>query len=644
MAAALLLVSGGGLFLYVNEDFRSTTLVMFETVLNEDGEEERRVKVERPEPTPAQIREISENRERHHREKIERQVKRVRDRIEEMRELSSELEDQIAALNVWHRLALLSEKLDTRAERFLTPLPQGRYILEDLPDTLERLERILGMSTGIRGEALRFADASPGPSEISGHLEASEHLLSAFNDLHRKLLRLRVGVGVRDSIWWYGEEIESLVLLRSDTEKYVALVREVAAEGEPGAGVKLEAPEVEATEHPEALSSTLETSLPLPGDEALAAMDVPELYEALRGLAAVADETFTHSRAAELARRETIPLDEAFALTAQNDIPLGADLSAQLADTSPQTLDAYQDYAASLAEASRQAAGIARAVDQRRDQLLPGGREQQAGAQMQEAMALARTHAQLQERAANIGRRHGNLQDLRSHMQAAYEARGGGAAGTATDRTAASAFQTDLNVGDPTVGESLPAQLRIDTRQAVREAVPGRRLDPRATRQGWIFLDTWYIIGPWERPRIRSFDTKFPPEFSIDLDATYQGKAHPEHRRPLELEWRFVQTENIRINPPDEMGDAVYYAYTEVFAAEGMDVVVAVASDDVAKMWVNDLVVWEDSGLSMWQLDEGFRHIRLQPGYNQVLVRVENGPGLCYFSVLFCPLEVVLKP
>jgi len=102
-----------------------------------------------------------------------------------------------------------------------------------------------------------------------------------------------------------------------------------------------------------------------------------------------------------------------------------------------------------------------------------------------------------------------------------------------------------------------------------------------------------------------------------------------------------VQTENIRINPPDEIGDSVYYAFTEVFSEKAMEVMIAVASDDIAKLWINDLVVWQDEGLSSWRLDEGFRRILLRPGYNTVLIRVENGPSVCYFSVLMCPAEIL---
>ncbi|MCB1071409.1 MAG: OmpH family outer membrane protein, partial [Kiritimatiellae bacterium] len=60
-----------------------------------------------------------------------------------------------------------------------------------------------------------------------------------------------------------------------------------------------------------------------------------------------------------------------------------------------------------------------------------------------------------------------------------------------------------------------------------------------------------------------------------------------------------------------------------------------------AKVWINDLVIWEDDGLSPWRLDEGFRKIRFRQGYNTVLMRVDNGPINCTWSLLLCPPEAL---
>ena len=65
-----------------------------------------------------------------------------------------------------------------------------------------------------------------------------------------------------------------------------------------------------------------------------------------------------------------------------------------------------------------------------------------------------------------------------------------------------------------------------------------------------------------------------------------------------------------------------------------------IASDDAAKVWINDLLVWQDDEESGWQLDEGFRKVVFRKGFNKILVRIENGPVVCYYSVLVCPPDL----
>ena len=62
-----------------------------------------------------------------------------------------------------------------------------------------------------------------------------------------------------------------------------------------------------------------------------------------------------------------------------------------------------------------------------------------------------------------------------------------------------------------------------------------------------------------------------------------------------------------------------------------------------ACVWLNDEVVWQDTGQSSWQLGEGYRRVRFRKGFNTILVRIENGPAHCIWSVVLCPPEVLGK-
>ena len=49
------------------------------------------------------------------------------------------------------------------------------------------------------------------------------------------------------------------------------------------------------------------------------------------------------------------------------------------------------------------------------------------------------------------------------------------------------------------------------------------------------FLTKWHVIGPFPNPDRKGFDTVFPPEKEIRLDATYDGKAKPIQWQAFEI-------------------------------------------------------------------------------------------------------------
>ena len=148
----------------------------------------------------------------------------------------------------------------------------------------------------------------------------------------------------------------------------------------------------------------------------------------------------------------------------------------------------------------------------------------------------------------------------------------------------------------------------------------------------WMYVQDWYVIGPFPNPDRVNLRRKFPPESVVDLDATYVGKDGRT------IKWEFRQTRNstpkeswrsegkaeIVPDPAEEYG--IWYAYAEVFADAACDRWIAVGSDDRSDIWVNDAPVWGSSNkLKTWRIDEGYRRIRLNKGRNRILARIENG-------------------
>jgi hypothetical protein len=193
-------------------------------------------------------------------------------------------------------------------------------------------------------------------------------------------------------------------------------------------------------------------------------------------------------------------------------------------------------------------------------------------------------------------------------------------------------------------GEKI-ASLRLDERAIMPKALPGRRFTKNSPRKGWLYLDTWYVVGPWENNSKVDFELSHPPEDGIDFDAVYHdGKFADTLNHPDQtLKWEFYQSDSVRCQPPRVYGASTYYAHTEVWFEQARDMLIAVASDDAASLWLNDQIIWQDTGQSVWQLGEGYRRVHFKKGFNTLLVRIENGPSKCIWSVLLCPPEAMKK-
>lgn len=171
-------------------------------------------------------------------------------------------------------------------------------------------------------------------------------------------------------------------------------------------------------------------------------------------------------------------------------------------------------------------------------------------------------------------------------------------------------------------------------------------LDPASRGQpaGWMYLNSWWIIGPFPNPDRVNITRKFPPESVIDLDAAYEGQGGL-------VRWQFQQARSnfpperfnrhrSEVIPPDRREFAIWYGYTILRVDRECDVWLAAGSDDRSDVWVNGMKVWASgNNRKVWTIDEGFRRIHLHKGANSVLVRLENGPGPTSFSVCVSPAD-----
>lgn len=175
----------------------------------------------------------------------------------------------------------------------------------------------------------------------------------------------------------------------------------------------------------------------------------------------------------------------------------------------------------------------------------------------------------------------------------------------------------------------------------------GRTIGAGGAYANRIFLDTWYVIGPFEGAGHDSQNAVYPPERGVDLDAVYYGK------NDLPVRWTFQQDARYPSIPLPRAENAVYYAWTEVEVDRDMDLWVWIGGDDDTRMWFNDRLVWlsGDGVDKPWyrqpfstlpemrtlNLSEGQRRLHFTKGRNSILLKLYNGVNLMFFSVVLSP-------
>ena len=160
-------------------------------------------------------------------------------------------------------------------------------------------------------------------------------------------------------------------------------------------------------------------------------------------------------------------------------------------------------------------------------------------------------------------------------------------------------------------------------------AVGARMVKVSGQAGNWMYVDSWYTLGPFPNPNRVNIDREFPPDSIIDLDANYVGKGGRVIR------WHFVQSEKPQVIPADAQEYGIWYAYTELFFEQPCDMIIALGTDDRGVLKINGVPVWISSKqLKAWRIDEVWRKVHFKKGVNRVLFRVENGWQNIAFSVV----------
>ena len=140
------------------------------------------------------------------------------------------------------------------------------------------------------------------------------------------------------------------------------------------------------------------------------------------------------------------------------------------------------------------------------------------------------------------------------------------------------------------------------------------------------FIRSWKVIGSFDYGK--GLENIYPPENEIKFDKNYKGKGGL-------VKW---ETENIstsgylnlisimsKRNPEiSPRAEGIAYAYAEVISPDEREVKLTLGSNDGAKMWLNNNVVYNKHVARNAVADQEILSVNFKKGTNKILVKVEN--------------------
>lgn len=153
----------------------------------------------------------------------------------------------------------------------------------------------------------------------------------------------------------------------------------------------------------------------------------------------------------------------------------------------------------------------------------------------------------------------------------------------------------------------------------------GIKLEPKR-----IFIQEWNVIGPFPN-KLKAdgsragMDSIYPPEIVIDKDQVYPGlNGKPLRWQVLKTpDDGFVSFDNM-INPNQP---AVYYALVYIHSSVSRTATLLIGSDNAIKVYYNYNKVYTQRGGRTFNPDQGRSFIKINKGWNKLLLKIENSTG-----------------
>ena len=132
----------------------------------------------------------------------------------------------------------------------------------------------------------------------------------------------------------------------------------------------------------------------------------------------------------------------------------------------------------------------------------------------------------------------------------------------------------------------------------------------------------WMVIGPFDNPKDIKGDPVYPPEYEIQLDASYGSMGKWGRRVNWQrLFWMKDMEGSLNFARLYPDGEGIAYAFTTLYSVKRREVFFKLESENRGQVWVNGRQVLDHTtGADSWRAVVG-----LERGWNQILVKTYSG-------------------
>ncbi len=131
-------------------------------------------------------------------------------------------------------------------------------------------------------------------------------------------------------------------------------------------------------------------------------------------------------------------------------------------------------------------------------------------------------------------------------------------------------------------------------------------------------LENWMEIGPFERNGDKAFDTVYPPEKEVKLDASYPGKD----KQVSWIKWPAGEKSPI----PENISEAVFFFYNTISVQKPTQKFLFFFHDDGAELRLNGKVVFQNKAYISPDTPD-IVPLDLKAGKNELLIKLDQGGG-----------------